>query len=457
MQLAAMANLMVKFQNPDGSVPSWLTKELKVVPILDRSAQSALPIWFLAEYAKAENRFANRDRFFAAAKRGADFLAKEVVDQQRYYDFETFFSCSPKVCLQRNYTLDDDKMIDPHTLQRPQNTLCMQWSAEALRSVANQGYDSARLMKSALKALDIMSLYQNVWPISYRKVAYTYGGFGVQDSDGEYNDARQAQFGETLCDFGVQLNRPDLFERGVAAGRASLTLINHPQHIALGLYPNPNYPLGLEPENNGHGGSDQQNGRTGFDWGEGSGLATYALLLDKYGSSHTVGGRRVAIDGVERGKVVEPKSRPILTDPIWDFKGWTLPGWSFDGNFLNWAFPSRRMNFANQSLPFIGTCEDGRGGFDDTYIGTITSPKFKTTHRTIKLLVGGGSLPGTYVELLDGTGKRIYVERGHDREAMDERVWDVSAYVGQELQIRIVDRETGGWGHINVGNIRVSD
>ncbi|MEZ0326142.1 MAG: hypothetical protein ACAH95_09560 [Fimbriimonas sp.] len=519
-QLQAMAEMMFRFQNKDGSFPTWLTKEHKVVPILDRSAQSALPTWFLAEYLLGEHdRLAKivealrlriqrnenvgeiRPQIIAlearlktiqdgpnlVAKAGR-FLAAEIVPKQRYYDFETFFSCSPKQCLQRNGVIDDLKMWDHHTMQAPQNTLCMQWTAEALKVIASPEFDdlfdrvmvsqtksSAKLpvgmkylssgraltpnasrLAPSLMALDIMALYQNVWPISYRKAAYTYGGFGVQNSDGEYNDARQAQFGSTLCHFGAQLGRQDYFERGVAAIRASLTLINHPLHEQLGLYPNPNYPLGLQPENTGHGGTDQQNGRTGFDWGEGSGLASAAEIMDKYGSEYQhPSGWKVIVDG----RLPEdnfPSGALSLTDPTFDFTNWRLPGWTFAGNFLTWPTRSTRYNFNAGGKPFIGTCEDGKGGFDDEYVGTITSPWFTITKPTIKLLVGGGAGPGVYAELEDHYGsKRLAIERGRNTETMDERTWDVSAYKRHLVRIRIVDNEKGGWGHINVGNIRI--
>ena len=231
IQINAIAKMLLAKQSADGSFPSWLDTNLKPVPMLDRSAQSALPIWFLANYGRVEVSKPDSE-VGRAVRKGADFLSKEVVDQQRYYDFETFFSCSPKECLQRNGVVDDPKMIDVHTMQRPQNTLCMQWSAEALRG-ASHLLNEPKYMTSALKALDIMALYQNVWPIAYRKTAYTYGGFGVQNSDGEYNDARQAQFAETLCDFGAELGRRDLFELVVAAARASMTLINFPLHGEL--------------------------------------------------------------------------------------------------------------------------------------------------------------------------------------------------------------------------------
>jgi hypothetical protein len=454
-QVTAIAHMLLTHQSSDGSFPSWLDRDLKPVPILDRSAQSALPVWFLAEYAKAFPRD-SADR--VALLRGADFLANEVVDPQRYYDFETFFSCSPKTCLQRDYKLDDAAMMDPYTLQRPQNTLSMQWTAEALRAAAHVDPKNPRYMTQALKALDMMCLYQEVWPISYFKTAYVYGGFGVQNSDGEYDDARQAQFAETLCDFGAELGRQDLFERGVAAARSTLALINHPLHAELGIYPNPNYPPGLEPENCGHGGTDEQDGRSGFDWAEGSGLATMARLLDRYGSSWTSSkGWTVVIDGVPAGSHLTPQTEPPLKDPTFDFSNWRAEGWTFDGSIIAWPLLANRMDFGNHGVPFIGTGEDGRGAYNDELTGTATSPRFTTSHKKIRLLVGGGDGDGEYVELIDDSGKQLAVEHGHKSEHMDERVWDISPYPGIPLRIRIVDRETGGWGHINVGDIRLTD
>jgi len=163
-QCRAMADCMVRNQNADGSIPTWLTKEHRVVPILDRSAQTALPAWFLVELAKIPGEHAS---YAEAAKKAADFLLAKVVDQRTYYDFETFFSCSPKVCLQRGGVLDDPAMHDPYTMEPPQNTLAMQWVAEALRGVAAWTREE-KYLTGAMKAIDRLCLYQNVWPISYR-------------------------------------------------------------------------------------------------------------------------------------------------------------------------------------------------------------------------------------------------------------------------------------------------
>ena len=452
-QCNAMATMILAKQNKDGSFPTWLDRDLRVVPVLDRSAQSALPLWFLSEMALKNGTRESQTgpSLESAIRKGAMFLSEDVVDGQYWYDFETFFSCSPKQCFQRDGQFNHEKMRDPYTLQAPQNTLCMHWAAEALMSASKVVHDP-NLERQSLKAVDTMTLTQNVWPISYRKAAYTYGGFGVQNSDGEYNDARQAQFGDTLADFGAALGRTDYFERGVAAVRASMALINHPLHVKLGIYPNPNYPLGLQPENTGHGGTDQQNGRTGPDWGEMSGLTSMAYLLHRFGPSHLVAGRRITVDG---GYAPEPTLPAPRRNPSFDMKDWRMPGWTFEGNFLHWPVKNpRRFNWNNGGLPFIGTCEDGKGSFDDEFTGEINSPWFITTLPTIKLNVGGGSVPAVYVELVDSKNERVAVARGNDNETMHEVEWDVSKHVGRLLRVRIVDLDKGGWGHINVGNIR---
>lgn len=578
-QSVEMARYMVEQQNGDGSFPSWTSKDHRKVPILDASAQSALPVWFLAEVAALDGLGAEKGRFRQAAERGGAWLLKNVVDGRYYYDFETFFSCSPKQCLQVDGRADHERMRDAHSLEPPQNTLCMQWTAEALKALGGQ-----KNLAGAMKALETMNLYQNVWSLPYRKTAYTYGGFGVQNSDGEYNDARQAQFGATLCDFGAELGRQDLFERGVAATRASMTLINHPLHANNGIYPNPNYPFGLQPENCCHGGSDHQAGRTGFDWGEGSGLASMAWLIHRYGQAYIdpKSGWSVGVDGVTRlpgqdgwasrllsnvgkpqaasdievrvgselrrqtvlkapmlsqwsawwpeasprpqlaaqieghgvldfvGTLVrkDGRTRPVnvralaeqsgvieraaavaelpsdwcntpLTlvgsargipcsfgpftvwdDPSFHPENGKLEGWSVEGDFAEVPTFSERYDFGvNRGEGFIGTCEDGRGGFDDSFTGEIRSPEFQTTKRALRLLVGGGSGEGVYVELVrirpDGAEERLAIARGTNGERMREVVWKLPKLDGARLQIRVVDKEKGGWGHVNVGRVRL--
>jgi fructan beta-fructosidase len=37
---------------------------------------------------------------------------------------------------------------------------------------------------------------------------------------------------------------------------------------------------------------------------------------------------------------------------------------------------------------------------------------------------------------------------------MERTRWDVSAYQGQDAQIKLIDFSSGGWGHINFDDVR---
>ena len=113
-------------------------------------------------------------------------------------------------------------------------------------------------------------------------------------------------------------------------------------------------------------------------------------------------------------------------------------------------------NFAKQGRWFIGTCEVPGGGFDDARTGEIRSPTFASRSRFIRLLVGGGAdRNSTYVALIRaGDGQELKRAWGHNAEAMTPVLWEVSADRGAVVYLKIVDRATGGWGHINVDDIR---
>lgn len=54
-------------------------------------------------------------------------------------------------------------------------------------------------------------------------------------------------------------------------------------------------------------------------------------------------------------------------------------------------------------------------------------------------------------------GKVIYSETGANSEALSWRSWNVASLLGENAQIRIVDNNTGGWGHLLVDHIMQSN
>ena len=51
----------------------------------------------------------------------------------------------------------------------------------------------------------------------------------------------------------------------------------------------------------------------------------------------------------------------------------------------------------------------------------------------------------------------IFRAYGDDTEDMERVVADLSDHVGQQVAVRVVDRESGGWGHINFDDFRLHE
>jgi fructan beta-fructosidase len=88
----------------------------------------------------------------------------------------------------------------------------------------------------------------------------------------------------------------------------------------------------------------------------------------------------------------------------------------------------------------------------------LTSPPLAVQRRFLNFLIGGGGYAGeTCIDLLlDGrvvrTATGPNVQPGGS-EQLEWYSWDVGDLAGKEVVVRIVDRRTGGWGHINVDHI----
>jgi len=141
-----------------------------------------------------------------------------------------------------------------------------------------------------------------------------------------------------------------------------------------------------------------------------------------------------------------------------DFESTTYPtGWTVGANP---AFPGPISVVESQH----GGAPKGFGGsrYIDSYNGngaklSLISPSFVISKNYIQLKVGGGNYPAdTYVGLFIN-GVRIFSETGANSTNFTQRTWDVTAYVGQTAEIRIIDNSTGGWGFILCDDIAFSN
>ena len=135
-------------------------------------------------------------------------------------------------------------------------------------------------------------------------------------------------------------------------------------------------------------------------------------------------------------------------------KDWTAEGEAFRDQPIKGDTVARRrgdMKSRHQGDYWIGGYE--RKG--DAPQGTLTSVPFKVTHPWASFLVGGGPWPETCVELVRGDTKELISRTsGIEEEDLRRVAVDLTPHVGKTIFIRLVDRRSGHWGHINFDDFR---
>ncbi|MCX6132241.1 MAG: hypothetical protein NTU47_00395 [Ignavibacteriales bacterium] len=268
----AFADFLVLKQHRNGVIPSWYdpTTLEPVETFRDENAETAGAALFLAEfYSRTKGT-----KYLRGAERAMQYMFKSVVPERKWFDFETFFSCSRKPL----------GFFDSYTQQNPQNTLSMHQAAEAC-------YELFRLTgKTEYKdrgvaIVDYLCLYQQVWSPRWLS-RELFGGFGVQNTDAEWSDSRQGYFAVTLMKYYELTGQKEYFERGVAALRSMFSLFESPTSPRTA-------------ENYGHSGYDQPAGVTGLHWGTGSSVVSIHLITRRFGDAYVdVKGKwGVGIDG----------------------------------------------------------------------------------------------------------------------------------------------------------------
>ncbi|MCY3020802.1 MAG: hypothetical protein NTW87_17430, partial [Planctomycetota bacterium] len=130
-----------------------------------------------------------------------------------------------------------------------------------------------------------------------------------------------------------------------------------------------------------------------------------------------------------------------------DFETGDLQGWMVvEGEFGKLVCEPRDVT--NNHGKFLLTTLQQEKGKTDGMTGVVESPVFELRAPEMTFRVGGGSHPDTYVALCTLDGKEQMQARGKSSVAMQELKWQAPALVGQKVFLRVVDRNTGGWGHV---------
>ncbi|MEY2191882.1 GH32 C-terminal domain-containing protein [Neobacillus sp. BF23-41] len=153
--------------------------------------------------------------------------------------------------------------------------------------------------------------------------------------------------------------------------------------------------------------------------------------------------------------------------PNHDFQSGDLTGWTVvEGKAFSNEHVSKANDWGwggpfNQASDRIDPERYHLWGFNgekggDSLTGVLKSENFVLGgNGKIDFLIGGGAnIDRLYLALVRASdGKELMKETGGNWEAYRRVNWDASDYIGEELYIKVVDYETGGWGHINIDDV----
>jgi hypothetical protein len=144
-----------------------------------------------------------------------------------------------------------------------------------------------------------------------------------------------------------------------------------------------------------------------------------------------------------------------------DFEGETYGQWTVTGTAfgIQPSGPKNRVN-GHQGQRLVDTFLINES---DKPTGTLTSPLFKVERKYINFLIGGGMTPGKTCVNLMVNGKSVRTAVGSaTKDSQNRKIlrwvsWDTGDLIGKEARVVIVDQASGGWGHIVVDHIFLSD
>ena len=168
-------------------------------------------------------------------------------------------------------------------------------------------------------------------------------------------------------------------------------------------------------------------------------------------------GRRLAVHTIADAPPDPDAPQPREVIVLADFEGPDYGDWKVEGEAFGKAPAKGTLEQQNPVSGFAGQ------GLVNTFLGgdgphgMLISPEFEVNRKFINFLVGGGNhVNQTCMNLIVG-GKVVRTVTGKANEKLEWAFWNVQEFQGKKALIQIVDRASGGWGHINVDQIELAD
>ncbi|MHC4329918.1 MAG: GH116 family glycosyl hydrolase, partial [Planctomycetota bacterium] len=168
-------------------------------------------------------------------------------------------------------------------------------------------------------------------------------------------------------------------------------------------------------------------------------------------------GRTLIVHTAEKAPPPKRAESPREKIVLADFEGPDYGDWVATGNAFGTA-PARGTLTGQQNVSgFVGKGLVNTFLDRDAAAGTLTSPEFTISRKFINFLIGGGNhIDRTCINLLVDD-KVVRTAVGKSNEKLEGHFWRVEEFESKRAKIRIVDNARGGWGHINIDQIELSD
>jgi non-lysosomal glucosylceramidase len=185
-----------------------------------------------------------------------------------------------------------------------------------------------------------------------------------------------------------------------------------------------------------------------------SAKAVHALRRTRIGNEK---GRALIVHTAEKAPLPEGAAAPRRKIVLSDFEGpdygdWKVTGKAFGKGPAKGTLPSQQQVSGFLGKGLVNTFLGG-----DRPSGTLSSSSFNISRKFINFLIGGGSHVGQTCINLVIDGDVVRTASGKDNEKLEWFFWNVQEFEGKTAKIEIVDRASGGWGHINIDQIELSD
>ena len=138
-----------------------------------------------------------------------------------------------------------------------------------------------------------------------------------------------------------------------------------------------------------------------------------------------------------------PGARRVFGFERGDYQGWRRKGHAFANGPIG-GQGSRQI----LAGPYEGSYLAGSYFGGDQQVGLLRSPSFVVDRPLLAYRIGGGRQPEQLMVRLLVAGREVHRATGENSHRMRVVTVDVSRYLGQPMQVELVDNYRGAWGHL---------